>query len=329
MTAPRKIVLVTGLSGAGKASIMGAFEDLGFAAIDNPPLTLVHDLVAKTERPLAIGVDCRTHGFDETVILAALEILRANPGLSPELVFALADDEVLLRRYTETRRRHPLAPQGSVAAGIAAEQALTATLRAAADLVIDTSELPLSGLRQIVERRFGLDQARDGQSGMAIALISFAYPAGLPRQADLVFDARFLRNPHYDLTLRPLTGLDKRVSAYVMADPDYAAFYNHVWQLLQLVLPRFVKEGKKYTSIAIGCTGGKHRSVHLIEALSRDLAKAGCRPHVSHRELARTEPQFPAKPGNRAEAKMPSPPQRFAADGIDPHTTIAEDTQTA
>lgn len=302
MTAPRAVVLVTGLSGAGKASILRALEDLGHAAVDNPPLGLIDGLVASTDRPLAIGVDCRTEGFDAKAVLATRDRLRARPELAPVLVYVWAERDVLLRRYTETRRRHPLAAGGTVADGIRAEETLTASLRAEADLAIDTTDLPLAELRLLVERRFGADSAREGQKGLTLALISFAYPAGLPRQADLVFDARFLRNPHYDPILRPLTGLDPVVGAYVEADPDYAAFLARVRDLLLLVLPRFVQEGKKYASIAIGCTGGRHRSVHLIETLARELLAAGWRLHVTHRELpnegARPAPQAAATQGS-------------------------------
>jgi UPF0042 nucleotide-binding protein len=294
-----RVVLVTGLSGAGKLSVLRALEDLGYAAVDNPPLPLVDGLVAEQvaagARGLAIGIDARTSGFDASAVLATRERLRAHPMLRTELVYAWADAGVLMRRYTESRRRHPLAPEGRVRDGIAAEQALTGALREAADLVIDTSDLPLSGLRQLIEQHFA--EPGLGHKGMTVSLVSFAYPAGLPRDADLVFDARFLRNPHYDPVLRPRTGLDPDVAAYVAADPDYAAFLARIRDLLALVLPRFVQEGKKYVTIAIGCTGGRHRSVDLIERLAAhlgapDLRKPGggaWRLTVTHRELAREE----------------------------------------
>ena len=281
-----RVVLVTGLSGAGKASILRALEDLGYEAVDNPPLRLLEPLVGRTERSLAIGVDARTQGFDAGAVLDMISRLRAH-GLRPELVYAWADETVLLRRYTETRRRHPLAPFGRVADGIAEEEWVTAELKEAADLVVDTSELPLPALRQLIERHFAIGSAVAGQAGLSIGLISFAFSAGLPREADLVFDARFLRNPHYDPILRPRTGLDSEVGAYVEADPDYAAFFDAITGLLSLLLPRFVEEGKKYSTIAVGCTGGRHRSVHLVERLAAFLAETGWRPNVTHRELAR------------------------------------------
>ncbi len=290
---PRRVVLVTGLSGAGRTSILRVLEDLGYEAVDNPPLTLTEELVRRGDRPVAIGLDARSRGFDAEAVMATLERLRQNQALRPELVFALADEGTLLRRYTETRRRHPLADGGRVSDGIAHEVRLTAPLREAADLVIDTSELALPGLRRVVEARFG-----SGGQQLTVSLTSFAYPQGLPREADLVFDARFLRNPHYDPHLRPYTGLDTAVAAYVEADPDFGQFFAQVEAMLRLLLPRFVQEGKKYVTIAVGCTGGRHRSVHIVERLAGGLRAAlgGCgalaapcwQVTVVHRELLRT-----------------------------------------
>ncbi len=282
---PRRVVLVSGLSGAGKSSILHALEDIGYEAVDNPPLAMVADLVARGERPLAIGVDARTSGFRAEAVLRTMETLRRNPDLYIELVFATADETVLLRRYTETRRRHPLAPEARVSDGIAAETALLAPLRASADLLIDTSDLPPGHLRALIEARFGANSRPE--RGLVVSLMSFAYPAGLPREADLVFDARFLRNPHYDPALRPLTGLDPAVRAYIEADPDHATFLQQVTAMLALLLPRFVSEGKKYVTIAVGCTGGRHRSVHLIERIAAYLGEQGWRVARTHRELAR------------------------------------------
>lgn len=306
--APVRVVLVTGLSGAGRSSILRVLEDLGYEAVDNPPLALLEDLVTKQaglgQRRLAVGVDARTSGFDTDAVLAVLRRLRANPSLRPELLYALADEAVLLGRYTETRRRHPLAPQRRVADGIAAEIRLTAPLRAEADLVLDTSDLPLPALRHRVEELFG----DNGQAaGLTVMLLSFAFPAGLPREADMVFDARFLRNPHYDPILRHRTGLEREVGAYVEADPDFAGFFRHVSELLDLVLPRFVQEGKKYATIAVGCSGGRHRSVHIVEKLAAHLARApvpaGEEPNwkvtVTHRELARGNGHGPRQDGSQ------------------------------
>jgi UPF0042 nucleotide-binding protein len=324
-----RVALVTGLSGGGKASILRALEDIGYEAVDNPPLTMIEDMVARGDRPLAVGVDARTRGFEAELVLEALQRLRNNPALRPELVFVWADEPTLLRRYTETRRRHPLAPQGRITDGIAAEEALTAGLREHADWVIDTSELPLPVLRRRIERHFGAE-GDAGNRHMVVSLVSFAYAHGLPREADLVFDARFLRNPHYDPILRSGTGLDPAVGAYISADPDYQRFFARLADLIDLLLPRFVHEGKKYTTITIGCTGGRHRSVYLVEQLaaylaSRIAAEAADGKHdvdwqlnVTHRELARegqnavslTDRPVPRRDGvDNGEATRSSPVQ--------------------
>lgn len=292
---PRRILLVSGLSGAGKSSILRILEDLDHEVIDNP-LGMLDDIVARAERPVAIGVDSRTRGFDASAVLEAVARLRVNPNLRVELIYATAEESVLLRRYTATRRRHPLALHGSIKEGIEEETTLTAPLRAAADLVIDTSDMPPPELRQFVESRFSPWQGGSAE-GLTVALMSFAFPAGLPREADIVFDARFLRNPHYDPALAPKTGLDADVAAYVAEDTDYLPFLDQIHAMLQLVLPRFVREGKKYATIAIGCSGGRHRSVTLVEALAQRLAApdgmgtyqgSGQWPiMIMHRELAR------------------------------------------
>ncbi|HTU53833.1 MAG TPA: RNase adapter RapZ [Acetobacteraceae bacterium] len=276
-----RVVLVTGLSGAGKGTILHALEDLGYEAVDNPPLPLLDSLVGRSDRPLAIGIDARTRGFDPAAILEALAALRRNPALAPSLVFAEADEPVLLRRYTESRRRHPLAPSGKIADGIAAERTATAPLRAAADLLVDTSETTPAALRRLIEGHF----AAAADNGLAVALVSFSYAAGLPREADLVFDVRFLRNPHYVPELRPLTGRDLPVGAYIEADPDFPAFLAKLCDLLLMLLPRYRQEGKSYVTIAVGCTGGRHRSVHVAERISEVLGGAGWRVATAHREL--------------------------------------------
>ena len=214
-----RVVLVTGLSGGGKRAVMHELEDLGYEAVDNPPLPMLEEMVSRSDQRLAIGVDARTRGFNADEVLQTLKRLQVHPTLRPALVYAWADETTLLRRYTETRRRHPLAPQGRVVDGIARERAVTEPLREAADLVIDASDLPLASLRRLIDFHFGTgSDARE--SRLVVTLISFAYKFGLPREADLVFDARFLRNPHYDPILRPRTGLDPDVGAYIEMDPD-------------------------------------------------------------------------------------------------------------
>jgi UPF0042 nucleotide-binding protein len=286
----RPVVLVTGLSGAGKATILRTLEDLGFETVDNPPLTIMEDLVGDGDTPLAVGVDARTRGFDAAEVRRVVERLHAHPGIVATLVFATAEETVLLRRFSETRRRHPLAPGGPlgsrVSEGIAREAALLAPLREAADLVLDTSELPVPDLRRQIERRFRPENAL----GLGIGIVSFGYPKGLPREADLVLDMRFLRNPYYDARLRPMTGRDGPVAAFVEADPAFVPFWQRMTALLDLLLPRYVAEGKKYLTVALGCTGGQHRSVLVAERLAAHLASLGWRVDVFHRELSLPAP---------------------------------------
>jgi UPF0042 nucleotide-binding protein len=283
--ARRQVVLVTGLSGAGKASILRVLEDLSYETVDNPPLGILEALVGDGREPLAAGVDSRTRDFEPGAAIRLLEGLRQRADIAVTLVFATAEEDVLLRRFTETRRRHPLAPGGpfgaSVSEGIAREAALMAPLREAADMVVDTSDLPLPELRRMIERRFGIE----GAAGMGVSVVSFSYARGLPREADLVFDLRFLRNPHYVEALRPLTGRDAGVAAYVEADPDFAPFWHCMTGMLERLLPRYVQEGKKYLTIALGCTGGRHRSVLAAERLAHHLQTQGWRVELFHREL--------------------------------------------
>ena len=282
----RQVVLVTGLSGAGKASILRILEDLGYETVDNPPLSVLEAVVDDGDQPLAAGVDSRTRDFDAVAAIALLQQLRERPDIVVTVVFATAEPDVLLRRFTETRRRHPLAPGGplghSVAEGIAREAALLAPLRETAELVVDTSDLPLPELRRMVEGRFGME----GTPGMGVSVLSFAFPKGLPREADLVFDLRFLRNPHYVEALRPLTGRDAAVAAYIEADPDFAPFWRCMTDMMRPLLPRYAQEGKKYLTIALGCTGGKHRSVLAAERLAHHLQSNGWRVELHHRELS-------------------------------------------
>jgi UPF0042 nucleotide-binding protein len=281
----RPVLLVTGLSGAGKASILRTLEDLGFETVDNPPLQILPELVAEGVEPLAIGVDARSRGFDAAELLRAVSRLRSSPGIAANLIFATAEEPVLLRRFSETRRRHPLAPGGPlgsrVTEGIAREAELLAPLREAADLVVDTSELPLPELRRQIERRFRPENA----TGLAIGIISFGFPKGLPREADMVWDVRFLRNPHYDPVLRPMTGRDAPIAEFVEGDTTFAPFWDRMTGMMELLLPRYAAEGKKYLTVAIGCTGGRHRSVLVAERLASHLASLGWRVDLIHRDL--------------------------------------------
>jgi UPF0042 nucleotide-binding protein len=271
-----RVVFVTGMSGAGRSSALKTLEDIGYEAVDNLPLSLIAGLLAPISRkaarrapPLAIGVDIRTRDFGVASLLETLDALMAQSDLDAHLLFLDASDDVLLRRYTETRRRHPLAVDRPVRDGIAHERRMLTKLRLRADRLVDTSDFVPGDLRRIVEGLYGLNKR--GQ--LAVCVTSFSYRLGVPREADLVFDARFLRNPHYVPALKPHSGLDKDVGAYVAADAGFDEFFDSLTHLLALLLPRFAQEGKSYLTIAVGCTGGRHRSVYVTERLAAWLRR--------------------------------------------------------
>jgi UPF0042 nucleotide-binding protein len=315
----RPFVIVTGLSGAGKSSAMNVLEDLGYETVDNPPLAILESLVNEECGPIAAGVDTRTRGFEPEALLAAIRRLKAQPGIAVRLFFVTADEGVLICRYTETRRRHPFAPGGPLGTrvidGIQREMELLRPLLEAADIVLDTSELPLHAFRRRMEAEFRLE----GVSGLSIQVMSFAFPKGLPREADLVFDVRFLSNPHYDPVLRPLTGLDANVAAHVAADPDFPGFWTRLQGFLDPLLPRYEAEGKKYLTVAIGCTGGKHRSVFLAERLADHLRRQGWRAESAHRELASFRGISRTSPAQDAAVPLPGSPRPPSA--MDPSST--------
>lgn len=277
------LVLVTGMSGAGRSTALKVLEDSGFEAVDNLPLSLLGAVTAAPAKPLALGLDTRTRGFSVEHILAGLDGLRERGEWRPALVFMTCDDDVLQRRYTETRRRHPLATDRPVQDGIAIERRLLAPLLDAADLVIDTSDLAQADLRRLLRASF----AGDDQGGLTINVLSFSYRQGVPREADLVVDVRFLRNPYYDPALRPLDGTDPAVGAYVEADPDYPQFFDNLTRLVGPLLPRYQAEGKSYLTIAVGCTGGRHRSVYTAERLRAWLGSLGLKVALGHRDRLR------------------------------------------
>lgn len=284
----RRVILVTGLSGAGRSTALRALEDQGYEAVDNLPLTLLANLVlpdaadAKS-RPLAIGVDARTRDFDVPAFVAAVDRLVAEKGLDARLLYLDCEDETLARRFTETRRRHPLAADRPLADGIKSERRLLEPLRARADKVIDTTALSPHQLKHIVQDGFALDAPQ----GLALSVVSFAYRNGLPREADLVFDVRFLANPHYRPDLKPLSGKDAAVAQFVERDPGFPAFFDGLSDMILALLPRFEAEGKSYLTVAVGCTGGRHRSVFVAERLAERLAQGGRRVTLLHRDLDR------------------------------------------
>ncbi|HTS92066.1 MAG TPA: RNase adapter RapZ [Stellaceae bacterium] len=289
-----RILVVTGMSGAGRSTALKALEDLGYEAVDNLPLSLVPGLMSQRplRQPLALGADVRTRDFGATALVDTLDRLALEGGARPLVVFLDCGDEQLLRRFTETRRRHPLAQDRPVLDGIRLERQYLAELRDRADLTIDTGDLSTADLKRLLTGHFALERS----PGIALSVVSFAYRHGLPRDADMVFDARFLRNPHYVPALKPLTGLDPEIGAYIADDEHFPAFFQQLASLVEPLLPRFEREGKSYLTIAIGCTGGRHRSVYLAERLAEWLGERGRAVSVRHRDLDR--------PGS-AEARQP------------------------
>lgn len=283
--ATRRVALVTGPSGAGRSTAINALEDLGFEAIDNLPLTLVPRLLdgRPLDRPLALGVDTRNRDFSLDVLTRSISEISGHPAYEPLLVYLDCRREVLQRRYSETRRRHPYSPDGAPADGIERELALVGPLKDRADLVFDTSDMSPHDLRATLERRFG---GKEGDA-MSISVQSFSYKRGLPQDLDTVFDVRFLNNPHWVSELRPLDGRDPRVSDYVLADTRTGPFLEKVTGLLTFLLPAHREEGKTHVAVGFGCTGGKHRSVAMAETVANTLAEAGWRVSIRHRELER------------------------------------------
>ena len=275
-----RIVFVTGLSGAGLSSALDALEDLGYEVFDNFPVRLVEQLLEGSDpsgKPVAIGFDTRTRDFDIE------EIIRLSEDKGALLMTLIADEAVLQNRFALTRRRHPLAKDRPVSAGIKKEMTLLHPLRDAADIVIDTTELSIHDLRRVIKGHFET-RAPDA---MNLTLMSFGFKHGLPREADMIFDARFLRNPHWEETLKDQTGLDEPVQRYIEEDEDFSGFIENIKALLAPLLPRYAKEGKSYLTIAVGCTGGHHRSVYIADLLSKWLESTGYHASTHHRDLER------------------------------------------
>jgi RNase adapter protein RapZ len=285
-TTARQLVILTGLSGSGKGSVLRAFEDLGFYCVDNLPVDLIltfSDLFMQggmeTERAVLL-VDAR-----EGRKLARLPGItrRLSSQYPTTLVFVEAGEEALVRRFSETRRPHPLARGRSVREGIRRERRLMAPIRRVADVVIDTTRFNVHQLRQFVIERF----QNPGRHPLVISVVSFGYRYGIPTDADLVFDVRFLPNPHFVKKLRPYTGRDARVVRFLRSMPETREFIRRVGGLLGYVIPYYIREGKSYLTIGFGCTGGRHRSVMVAETMGRMLARQGYRAGVVHRDLQR------------------------------------------
>ena len=285
-----RIVLLTGMSGGGKSTAIRALEDAGWFCIDNLPVLLlpkllelvVHGASDEVHR-LALVIDAREGRFLDQTPQAVDDVRRAGHRL--EVVFLDCSDETLLRRFSETRRRHPLSPEGTVADGIALERKLLGALRHIADLVIDTTRMNVHELRDAITARFG---AADDADVLNVTLVSFGYRNGIPANSDLVLDVRFLPNPYFVEGLKPHPGTDPRVAEWVLARPQTQEFLEHLESLLAFLLPQYRAEGKSYLTVSLGCTGGRHRSVALAEELSKRLTqKHRARVKVTHRDVGK------------------------------------------
>jgi RNase adapter protein RapZ len=290
-----RVLLVTGMSGAGRSTALKALEDIGYESFDNLPLALVPALIegAAADAPaIAVGADARTRGFTIESMLETLDTIVGGTARDLKVLFIDCDDERLERRYTETRRPHPLAGDRPVMDGIRREREVLASLRDRADLVIDTSLLTAADLKRLLTGHFACEAV-----GLRVFVTSFAYRRGIPRDADLVFDVRFLDNPHYIPALRSLSGRDSTVAAYIERDRHFERFFVGLWRLLEPLLPRYETEGKTYLTIGIGCTGGRHRSVYVAERLAERFRQAGLHTEVAHRDLPPCGPPAPEPSG--------------------------------
>ena len=290
MTTPQQppehqLVLVTGPSGAGKSTAIHAMEDLGFEVIDNLPLTLVPRLLdgPPLGRRIALVLDVRNRDFNTTALIELIDTLTGDPAVAVEVLYLDCAPGELVRRYSETRRRHPLAPSETPDLGIEREIDLLVPIRARADHLIETSDMSPHDLKAEIAQWF--DQSKT--AALAVSVQSFSYKRGVPRGVDMIFDCRFLRNPHWETSLRSKDGRDADVLGHIKQDPRFALFYEKLLDLITLLLPAHRDEGKAHLTIGFGCTGGQHRSVAVAELLAKDLAKAGWPVSKRHRELER------------------------------------------
>ena len=303
---PQKILLVTGVSGAGKTTVLKTLEDLGWETVDNFPIKLAAQLLKIPASggedgpniPLALGFDSRTRGFDAGALIQQIKALQTQPNLEILTLFLDCAGVEIERRYAETRRRHPMAQDRPAMDGVAIDRNLMEPFRRWAETVVDTSKLSAYDLQQVIRERFTSEKTPHS----TITVTSFGFSRGVPHNADLVFDLRFLRNPHWDSALRPMTGMDASVAEYVAADPKYDEAMQKIWDLLRFLLPLYDAQGKAYINIAFGCTGGRHRSVHVAETFGNWLREDGFALTVSHRNLTSRPIDALEEPANGANS---------------------------
>ncbi len=284
-----QVVVLTGVSGSGKSTALRALEDAGFYCVDNLPIIIVEKLLelsghtAGEVTHIALGVDAREGRF----LSEAPRVIRElrQQGAEVDVLFLESSDDVLIRRYSETRRRHPLAGEGTVADGIAAERRALSDLKAMADEVVDTTTLNVHELKRLVSRRF----AGGENTKLSVTVVSFGFRFGIPTHADMVLDVRFLPNPYFIPELKPFPGTDPRVAEYVLSQPDAKAFLSRLLDMLGFLLPRYRSEGKSYFTVAVGCTGGKHRSVALAAELADRLSSGGQPVRLWHRDVEKEQ----------------------------------------
>ncbi|MZR15232.1 RNase adapter RapZ [Maritimibacter sp. DP07] len=284
-TSSNSLVLVTGPSGAGRTTSLRVLEDLGYEIIDNLPITMIPRLLSGSppDHPIALGIDVRNRDFSTHAVLDLIEAGQAGWSDRVKVLFLDCRPDVLLNRYSETRRRHPLSKQADPELGIAREIELLEPIRVRADVLIDTSDLSPHDLKADILAVFD----RSDRTVLSVSVQSFSYKRGLPRGLDMVFDVRFLRNPHWEPELRGMTGQDAAVADYVARDARYATFFDKTRDLIEFLLPAYAEEGKAHLTIGFGCTGGRHRSVTMTESMAKALADRGWQVSIRHRELER------------------------------------------
>lgn len=303
---PQKILLITGVSGAGKTTVLKTLEDLGWETVDNFPIKLAPQLLKipasgsedGPNTPLALGFDSRTRGFDAGALIEQIKALQTQPNLEIMTLFLDCAGVEIERRYAETRRRHPMAQDRPAMDGVAIDRNLMEPFRRWAETVVDTSKLSAYDLQQVIRERFTSEKTPHS----TITVTSFGFSRGVPHNADLVFDLRFLRNPHWDSALRPMTGMDASVAEYVAADTKYDEAMQKIRDLLRFLLPLYDAQGKAYINIAFGCTGGRHRSVHVAETFGNWLREDGFALTVSHRNLTSRPIDALEEPANGANS---------------------------